>query len=148
MTYDLAFSLLNLSVMPAWALLIIFPRANITRRLVHSAFYPVALGIFYAVCFAYANFGGAGSTEVDFTTLEGVSAIFATPIGVLIGWSHYLVFDLFVGAWIGRDAQRQGITHWLAAPSMFFSFLLGPVGLLIYLTGRALIKRTGTLLEA
>lgn len=147
MTYELAFSLLNLSVFPAWILLIIFPRADITKRVVHSALYPIALGLFYAVCFVYANFGGAGSTEVDFTTLEGVSAIFATPIGVLIGWSHYLVFDLFVGAWIGRDAQRRGITHWLAAPSMFFSFLLGPIGLLIYLTGRYALKRTATLIE-
>ena len=147
MTYDQIFSLINFSVMPAWALLILLPRANITKAIVHSALYPCVLGLFYAVCFGIVLFGGGGE-EVSFTSIEGVSAIFATPIGVLIGWSHYLVFDLFVGAWIGRDAQRQGITHWLAAPSMFFSFLLGPVGLLIYLTGRALIKRTGTLLEA
>ena len=147
MTYDQIFSLINLSVMPAWALLILLPRAGITRTLVHSALYPVALGAFYAVCFGLTLFGGAGSSEVDFTTMKGVSAIFSTPIGVLIGWSHYLVFDLFVGAWIGRDAQRGGISHWLAAPAMFFSFLLGPIGLLIYMTGRFALKRTSTLVE-
>lgn len=147
MTYELAFSLLNLSVMPAWALLILLPRAGITNKLVHSALYPVALGLFYAICFGFTLFGGAGSDEVNFTTIEGVSAVFATPIGVLIGWSHYLVFDLFVGSWIGRDAQRRGVSHWLAAPSMFLSFLLGPIGLLIYMTGRFLMKRTGTLIE-
>ncbi len=31
MTYELAFSLLNISVMPAWALLVLLPRAKITR---------------------------------------------------------------------------------------------------------------------
>ncbi|MEO9971034.1 MAG: ABA4-like family protein [Hyphomonadaceae bacterium] len=147
MTYDLAFSLLNISVMPAWVLLILLPRAGITERLVHSAIYPVALGLFYAICFGFTLFGGAGSDEVDFTTLEGVRAVFATDIGILIGWSHYLVFDLFVGAWIGRDALRRGVTHWLAAPSMLLSYLLGPIGALLYFTGRFALKRRFTLVE-
>lgn len=148
MTSALAFSLINLAVMPAWALLILLPRARVTQALVHSALYPVLLGLFYLGGFLLTVFADAGSAEVDFTTIEGVRAIFATDIGVLIGWSHYLVFDLFVGAWIGRDAQRRGIPHWLAAPAMLLSFLLGPIGLLLYLTGRFAIKRTGTLLEA
>lgn len=147
MTYDLAFSLINLSVMPAWALLILLPRADLTQKLVHSALYPCLLGVFYLGGFAMTMFGGAGSEEVNFTTIEGVSAIFSTPIGVLVGWSHYLVFDLFVGAWIGRDAQRRGVTHWLAAPAMFFSFMLGPIGLLIYIIGRFALKRAATLDE-
>ena len=147
MTYELAFSLLNISVMPAWALLILLPRAGVTRKLVHSAVYPVAIGLFYATCFGITLFTSAGSEQVDFTTIEGVSAIFATPIGVLIGWSHYLVFDLFVGAWIGRDAQRRGISHWLAAPSMLLSYLLGPIGVLIYFVGRFVLKRDAGLHE-
>jgi len=148
MTYDQIFSLINLSVMPAWVLLILLPRAGITKTLVHSALYPVALGLFYAIGFGLTAFAGAGSSEVDFTSIEGVSAIFSTPIGVLVGWSHYLVFDLFVGAWIGRDAQRRGVTHWLAAPAMFLSFVLGPIGLLLYMVGRFVLKRTITLNEA
>lgn len=147
MTYDQIFSLINLSVMPAWALLILFPRAGVTRALVHSALYPCLLGLFYFGGFLMTAFAGAGSPDVDFTTIAGVRAIFATDIGVLIGWSHYLVFDLFVGAWIGRDAQRRGVTHWLAAPSILLSFLLGPIGLLLYVTGRFMLKRTATLVE-
>lgn len=147
MSYDQIFSLINLSVMPAWALLILLPRAGMTKTLVHSALYPCVLGLFYFCGFLMTAFAGAGSSEVDFTTIEGVRSIFSTDIGVLIGWSHYLVFDLFVGAWIGRDAQRRGVTHWLAAPSMLFSFLLGPIGLLLYMTGRYALKRTATLQE-
>ncbi len=79
--------------------------------------------------------------------MDGVSAIFSTPIGVLIGWSHYLVFDLFVGAWIGRDAQRRGVSHWLAAPAMLLSYLLGPIGALIYFLGRFAFKRQFSLEE-
>ena len=145
MTYDQIFSLINFSVMPAWALLILLPLANITKAIVHSALYPCVLGLFYAVCFGSMLFGGG--EEVSFTSIEGVSAIFSTPLGVLIGWSHYLVFDLFVGAWIGRDALRRGVTHWLAAPSILLSFILGPAGLLLYMIGRYMQKRTATLQE-
>ena len=87
MTYDQIFSLINFSVMPAWALLILLPRANITKAIVHSALYPCVLSLFYAVCFGITLFGGGGE-EVSFTSIEGVSAIFSTPLGVLIGWSH------------------------------------------------------------
>ena len=147
MTYDQIFSLINLSVIPAWALLILLPRAGITRKLVHSALYPCLLGLFYFGGFLMTAFAGAGSSDVDFTTIEGVRAIFSTDIGVLIGWSHYLVFDLFVGAWIGRDALRRGVTHWLAAPSILLSFILGPAGLLLYMIGRYALTRTVTLQE-
>ena len=147
MTYDQIFSLINLSVMPAWALLILLPRAGITRKLVHSALYPYLLSAVYFGGFLMTAFAGAGSPDVDFTTIEGVRAIFSTDIGVLIGWSHYLVFDLFVGAWIGRDALRRGVTHWLAAPSILLSFILGPAGLLLYMIGRYALTRTAVLAE-
>jgi len=28
---------------------------------------------------------------------------------LLAGWTHYLAFDLFIGGWEVRDAQRRGI---------------------------------------
>lgn len=143
MTYELAFSAINLSVMPAWLLLIALPRSGLTRTIVHSGIYPLALGSFYAVCLALSLFFGVGSEDAGFTSIGAVSALFDHPNGVLIGWTHYLVFDLFVGAWIGRDALRRGVTHWLAAPGMFFSFLFGPVGLVIYLIGRAVTGKGG-----
>lgn len=147
MTYNLAFSLLNASVIPAWVVLLFLPGADVTKTFVHSAIYPVTLGIFYTFGFGLTLLGGAGSEDVNFITIEGVRAIFDSDIGILIGWSHYLVFDLFIGAWIGRDAQRLGITHWFAAPSMLLTFLLGPLGLLIYIIGRYIATRTLTLQE-
>ncbi len=143
MTYELAFTAINLSVLPAWLLLIALPRSDITKAVVHSGIYPLALGSFYAVCLALSMFFGVSSEEAGFASIGAVSALFDHPNGVLIGWSHYLVFDLFVGAWIGRDALRRGVTHWLAAPGMLFSFVFGPVGLLFYLIGRAATGKGG-----
>ncbi len=144
----LAFKLLNASVLPAWALLILAPQWNVTQKLVHSMLYPVALGLFYLGCMVTSMaFGVTGHVAfegaVDFTTLEGVRNIFGNDMGVLVGWAHYLVFDLFVGAWEARDAQRRGISHWILVPCLALTFMLGPVGLLIYLVVRVGVKRGG-----
>ena len=131
MTWDTGFSLINLLVMPAWALLVFLPRANITRSVVHSMLYPILIGAIYAALLIAAMFFGLSHPEAGFN-FAGVQALFDHPNGVIIGWSHYLVFDLFVGAWIARDAQRQEIVHWQTIPCILGSYVFGPAGLLLY----------------
>ena len=143
MTFELAFSLINLSVMPAWALLIIFPHGSITKKLVHSMLYPLVLGLVYAVGLGFAIFGGLGAEESGFTTIAAVRALFSTDIGILVGWTHYLVFDLFVGAWEARDARRRGFRHWLLIPCLLFTFMFGPLGLLLYVILRSVTRKGG-----
>ncbi|MGB3455918.1 MAG: ABA4-like family protein [Litorimonas sp.] len=129
--------LMHMAVLPAWALLIVAPRWRWTDRLVHSGFYPVVLGLAYVALLAATLVSGAGSDAgVDFSTVQGIASIFDHPLGVLTGWVHFLVFDLFVGMWIGRDARRQGLSHWLVAPCILFAFLAGPLGLLLYFAVR------------
>ncbi|MEO1553917.1 MAG: ABA4-like family protein [Pseudomonadota bacterium] len=131
MTWDTGFSAINLLVMPAWALLIFLPRAKITRVAVHSMLYPILFGAIYTVLLIAAMFFGLSDPDAGFT-FSGVQALFDHPNGVIVGWSHYLVFDLFVGAWIARDAKRHEIAHWQTIPCILGSFLFGPVGLLLY----------------
>ena len=131
MSWELGFSAVNLLVMPAWALLILLPRAKITRAIVHSMLYPVVIGATYASLLIAAMVFGQSDPDAGFT-FTGVQALFDHPNGVLVGWSHYLVFDLFVGAWIARDAQRQQIAHWQTIPCLLGSYIFGPVGLLIH----------------
>ena len=80
-------------------------------------------------------------------TFEGVQALFDHPNGMLTGWSHYLVFDLFVGAWIARDAQRLLISHFLTIPCILGSFVFGPVGLLLYAPLRLALGKGFSLYE-
>ena len=47
MSWELGFSAVNLLVMPAWALLILLPRAKVTRAIVHSMLYPIVIGAIY-----------------------------------------------------------------------------------------------------
>ena len=69
-------------------------------------------------------------------SLEGVMRLFASPWLVLAGWLHYLAFDLFVGAWLTRDASRNGIRHVLVVPCLIATLLAGPIGLGSYLVLR------------
>lgn len=61
-----------------------------------------------------------------------MTALFSVPELVLAGWIHYLAFDLFVGAWEVRDAQKKEIHHLLVIPCLFVTFMAGPAGLVLY----------------
>lgn len=140
---ELVFSLINLSVMPAWALLILFPRWSWTQKIAHAVLFPLILGSLYLFYMLFAYFNLPANPDAGFTSIKGVQTLFSEPIGMLIGWSHYLVFDLFVGAWIGRDSQRRGINHLVVVPCLLFTFMLGPIGLLMYVCLRKITKKGG-----
>ena len=146
MNWEFGFGGSNALVLPAWARLIFLPRAKITSTAVHSMLWPVVLGAIYAVLLIAAMGFGVGDPEAGFS-LTGVQALFNHPNGVLIGWSHYLVFDLFVGAWIARDGQRLGIAHWQLIPCILGSFVFGPVGLLLYALLRLALGKGFSLYE-
>ena len=149
MTPDLAFDLINASVLPVWLLLWFAPRARITDLVAHSVLYPVLLGAAYVAIIAYIVVAGLGSDDLSFLTLDGVTQIFSHPWGVVVAWAHFLVFDLFVGAWEGRDARRRGLSQWVVAPCQFLTFMAGPLGLLCYLAVRKFAggARAGSLIE-
>ncbi len=138
MSLETLFSVCNLAVIPAWLLLALVPRWEWTQRLVHAAWIPIALALVYG----WALFASPTAPEgAGFSSLAGVMALFTSPQAVLAGWIHYLVFDLFVGAWEVRDAARHRIPHGLLLPCLFFTFMLGPIGLALYLVLRAALRR-------
>jgi hypothetical protein len=84
-----------------------------------------------------------GRSDGGFGSLAEVTRLFANPAMLLAGWLHYLAFDLFLGAWEVRDAQRHGVPHLLVVPCLLLTFLLGPIGLLSYMVIR--MRWAGTL---
>ncbi len=134
-TPDLLFSLANPLVLVGWALLVLAPRWRVTNALVLSGAWSLGLAVAYAALIATHYLGGHGS-EGGFGSLAQVAALFRDPWALLAGWVHYLCFDLFVGAWEVRDAQRRGVPRWALVPALGLTFLFGPVGLLLYFGGR------------
>ncbi|NHK28853.1 DUF4281 domain-containing protein [Parvularcula flava] len=145
--YELAFRLINLGVMPGWLLLALAPRWSGTRIVVHGSILILIFCALYVTWLGWALVGGENNPEGSMGSLSGVMALFAHPMGILVGWTHYLAFDLFVGAWIGRDAIRRDVSHWLVVPSLFLTLMFGPVGLALYLILRAVTGKGGLALE-
>ncbi|MEO1649336.1 MAG: ABA4-like family protein [Pseudomonadota bacterium] len=137
MEWSLIFKAVNLIALAAWAALILAPR---WPALLSSILYLVVGGL----CALYAallisvlsGFIPAGNEGADFTTIEGVRSIFGSDVGVVIGWTHYLAFDLFVGLWIARDADAKFFARWIQAPILLATFIAGPLGLIIWLLVR------------
>ena len=140
MTHEFVFSVATWGVFPFWLLLAVLPHWGPTQFLVHSVAIPLLLGIAYAWYIATGAFGVEGAS---FSTLEGVMLFFTVPGAVVAGWIHYLVFDLFIGAWEVRDAKRRGISHWFVLPCLFFTLMVGPIGLLLYLVLRSALSKGG-----
>ena len=84
-------------------------------------------------------------TGGGFSSLGGVRALFDNPWALLAGWTHYLAFDLFIGGWELRDAQRRGFPHLLVVPALVLTFLFGPAGLSLYLATRWFFARKAAL---
>jgi hypothetical protein len=80
--------------------------------------------------------GRAGFEQGGFGSIEAVRTLFANDAALTAGWLHYLAFDLFIGAWISRDAAARGISPLIVLPCLPLTFLLGPAGLLLYLAAR------------
>ena len=76
-----------------------------------------------------------------FGSLNGVLELFTNKTTVTAGWIHYLAFDLLTGIWIKKNSLKYNISHWLIIPCLFFTFMLGPVGLLLYLLIRTIVSK-------
>lgn len=141
LSYETMFSLIHLPVFPAWALLCLAPKARITKDYVHSGIVPLILGAIYGAFLFSAVFLGYAAEEAAMGTLGGVMALFSHPVGALTGWVHFICFDLFVGAWVARDAARLGLGHAGTLPALLLCFLFGPLGLLWHVLRRLVLGR-------
>ena len=130
MTPDAIFSFTGPLALLGWAALAACPLARRPLMIAGGFVIPVAL----SVCYLVLILSFWTSAEGGFDSLPSVMRLFDTPGTALAGWVHFLAFDLFVGGWIVRDAERRDLNHLLTLPSLGLTFLFGPIGLLLYLT--------------
>lgn len=136
---ELLFHLLNLSVLPVWALMIFRPGWSGTRRLLRSPLVLVPWALFYSVL-VIPHLPDVWPALLR-PTLPDIARILGRPEAALVAWAHFLAFDLFVGRWICLDSAEQGLSPWATGPILALTLLLGPLGLLAYLTVRSWWRR-------
>lgn len=146
MSPETLFFVIHLPVFPAWALLAVAPRWQGTQIFVHSALIPLILGALYVSLLA-RGIAGESAPGAGFTSLAAIMALFSHPVGALNSWTHFLIFDLFVGAWISRDAIRHNVRQIATLPFLFFTLMFAPLGLALWLLFKGLTNRGWTLHE-
>jgi prepilin signal peptidase PulO-like enzyme (type II secretory pathway) len=132
------FSIANLVAMLSWVILAVAPRWIVTRKVILSGAIPLLLSVAYLILIVLFF----GKSEGGFGSLADVMKLFTNEWAVLSGWIHYLAFDLFVGTWEVKDAQAKGISHWFVIPCLFLTFMLGPIGFLLYSILRVFLAKT------
>jgi hypothetical protein len=135
MNWDLIFTITNNYALLMWLILAFAPR----RAAILTGLFYGGIGLLactYAVIIIplmTGMIGGGSGESPDFSTLTGVQQLLSTPGGATVGWIHYLAFDLFVGLWVARNADKYGFARWLQIPILLFVLMLGPLGLVLYL---------------
>lgn len=137
------FSLTNVLALLGWVLLAAFPRKALTFSAV--LYLGVALLCLCYAAMMVALLGGwadpravPGAAAFDFAdySIPGLRALFMSDGGIVLGWTHYLAFDLFVGLWIAKDADHKGFSRLVQIPFLFATLMAGPIGLLAWLIVR------------
>lgn len=145
MLWSTIFSLTNLVALLGWLALLLLPRRPLTHSFVLYACVALLSLTYLALMIAVVGqlvdpgaASAAASAPFDYRdySIGGIRKLFGTDAGVVIGWTHYLAFDLFVGLWISRDADNKGFSRLAQAPFLLLTYLAGPVGLLLWLAIR------------
>lgn len=146
MNWELIFVATNAVALLGWLALVLLPR----RDAVLGAVLWMSVGL---LCAAYlAMFAGllggllddgriGGAAPAFEYSVQGLMAAFASPGVLVLGWTHYLAFDLFVGLWIARDADQRGAGRLVQLPFFLMTFLAGPIGLFGWLVLRLPVTR-------
>ncbi len=132
MSYATLYQLFNALILIPWILLIVAPRWKWTKYVIYSYAFP----LFFAACYAILFFATTNFAEIEFSEIHHLKAAFQNDVVILIAWTHYLVFDLFVGTWEAKDAQKNGISHWALIPCLLLTLFVGPIGFLLYMVIR------------
>lgn len=142
MNWTFLFGFINVLALAGWLILAFLPRGPRSLALVMYGCVAI-LSLVYLVLFAslFAKLIDPGavvgaSGQGDFRSIAGIRGLFASDGGIVIGWTHYLAFDLFVGLWIAKDADNKGFSRLVQLPFLFATLMAGPIGLFAWLVTR------------
>ena len=133
MSPDAVFQACSSIAMAGWLILLIISPF-------WSSFDKLLIGIvitLFAIVYAWLIFQVFTLEDFEkFSSLNGVMELFTDKTAVTAGWIHYLAIDLLNGIWIKKNAQKYNIHHLIVLPCLLVTFMLAPIGLLLYLLVR------------
>ena len=133
-TIEMLYFWVNFGVLPFWLILIFFPNSNLSRYFVTSIF-PILLLSGTYVFVLYKSYLSSYDFIDNFNLYLGfyqLSDLFSNNSFLLTFWIHFISINLFIGGWIVKDSQKLLINKIIIILPLIFTYLIGPVGLLLY----------------
>ena len=133
-TIETLYMWVNLGVLPFWFILIIFPQSHLSRIFVTSIFPFFMLSGVY-IFILYKSYLTGYDFDGNFTLYLGLSELsrlFEDHLYIMIFWTHFIAINLFIGGWIVKDSQKFSINKVLMAVPLIVTYLIGPLGLILY----------------
>ncbi len=128
MNADMIFQIANLTALAGWLALLASPFFPVVADRIAGLAIPLLLSVVYCVLLVVYW----APSEGGFDSLANLMRLFQGPEVVLAGWIHYLAFDMLTGAWEVRTARVENIPFLLVVPCLALTFLLGPIGFLVF----------------
>jgi hypothetical protein len=138
------FQTTNTLALLAWIALVLFPGKELISGVLCGLIVPGVLALAYA-CVIGWKLATNGPPPGDVMTISGLREVFSDDWVFAAAWTHYLVFDMVVGAWIARDSIKLGMPWLLRTVALVLTFLSGPVGFLVHVLGRGVLRRTASI---
>ena len=133
-TIETLYMWINLGVLPFWFILIVFPQSHLSRIFVTSIFpFFILSGVYIFIL--YKSYLIGYDFDGNFTLYLGLSELsrlFEDHLYIMIFWTHFIAINLFIGGWIVKDSQKFSINKVLIAVPLVVTYLIGPLGLLLY----------------
>lgn len=138
---DSLFNLLSFAPGPFWLLLFLFPQKRWAMRV-----FDVFL-LFLAMVYSYLTIPAIPELLpiIASPNMESIRELMISDKGLIAGWNHFILADLWIGRWIALDGLDLGIPIYLRIPFLLITLFFGPLGFLSYWIYRFVIHRKGWL---
>jgi hypothetical protein len=129
---DVLFWFSSLYVLPFWLMMWFAPTHERTASLLRNEWvYLAPLAVAYTLAVLPNLTDILLLLASDMPTPDIVVGLFEEREVVLIGWLHYLAFDLFVGRWTWQRLMATQQPLYVSFPVLFFSMMVAPLGALL-----------------
>lgn len=129
---DVLFWFSSLYILPFWVMMWFAPTSERTAALLRNEWVylgPLAVAYAFAVLPNIVDIFILLGTQMP--TPDIVVEMFDDREVILIGWLHFLAFDLFVGRWTWERMVAAEKPMYISTPVLILSMMVAPLGALI-----------------
>ncbi len=133
-TIETIYLWLNITIIPFWIVLILFPQSKICTFFVTSIFPLIILGgtYVYLIYFFYiSDYDFIGNFNL-YLGIDSLKNLVTEDGFILLFWTHFISINLFCGGWVVKNSQKYLMSKYLIFIPLIIIYFMGPVGIFLY----------------